>query len=170
VINITKIRNDIVAGLYSYMNIPVIFMQQNKPKPPYPFISYKITTPFTNDSQEILTTEKVASSNPNFDYDIQYTRSEQPQMTISITAYSKDIGESENKALEALGWFKFIGRDYLEGKGIVVVDTTAVQNRDTLIVDDYERRIGFDVILRVKSILTKTVETIEDTDIKRSDN
>ncbi|MFT9493417.1 phage neck terminator protein [Anaerosolibacter sp.] len=174
-IDFIDIRNHIVLGLHNFTQRPVILMEQAYPKPKkadkktidYPFFTYKFTTPYISESHEpSYSTEKVASSDENFEYDLKYTRHEMSQISLSITAYSLDSDQSYQNALEAVKWFEFIGEDYLMSKGIVVIDTGNLQNRDTLIVDDYERRVGFDVRLRVDSIVTKTLETIETTDIK----
>jgi hypothetical protein len=43
----------------------------------------------------------------------------------------------------------------------VVSDITGIQNRDILLVDDYERRNGFDVTLKTIRTLEKQIDIIE---------
>lgn len=161
-INYTQIRDDVITQLKSYLNIPVVLADQNEPKPSYPHFGYKVINPYSSeDGLAAETSEAIASLDENFDYDIKYTRSELPTMTISITTYSNTVDQAETIALSAASWFKFLGYEYLKSKNVVVVEVTDIQDRDTLIVDDYDRRRGFDVKLRVISQLTNIVSNIE---------
>lgn len=162
-INYTQIRDAIITQLNAFMApVQVIMSEQKEDKPPYPFIGYKVTSPYNE--QAIGLPIETYENDPNIPQNTLYTRTEFPTMTISITAYSETIDEAEVNALKALSWFKYIGYQYLKDNGIVVVDTTSVQSRDTLIVSDYERRKGFDVILRVQSQVQRTIESIESVD------
>lgn len=175
------IRNGIVSGLYQHLQLPVVPTDTSQPKPPYPFVSYKFSTLYRPDASVLIRspvenvepeepTEPVEPTEPEepeepeepfFEYDIQYTLKEQPQMVLSISTYSLDEAEAHDKALEAQAWFKLIGYHDLKGMNLVVVGVTTLQDRSILIVDNFEKRIGFDVILRT-SIETKArVETIE---------
>jgi len=161
--DIKAIRNGIVTELNNFLEVPVVTLEQNKPKPKYPFLTYKITTPYVKGfGMEVQTSKLIPSQNTNFEYDIEETIVDQPTFTISFTAYSKDSLESQELALKACNWFNHIGYYTLKNLDVVLVSIEAIGSRDTLIVDDYERRNGFDVILRTTHIVSRRVETIED--------
>lgn len=44
--------------------------------------------------------------------------------------------------------------------GIAVIDVTDIQNRDTFLTIDVERRLGFDIRLRVNNISEKGLRDI----------
>lgn len=164
--NYPNIRNTIIKELAAYLGKQVVMVEQAHKKPPSPFIGYKVTTPYNPERGQPAEMDKaITSAAPNFDYDIERTITEQPTMTISFTAYAKTEDEAISLAMQAYSWFYF-DYDILSGNNIVVVEATSVQNRDTLIVDDYERRQGFDVILRVAQELKRTMPTIETAEIK----
>ena len=161
------LRTALVTGLADHIDIPVIMANQNAPKPNYPFIRYTYTTPmnsivpragsyYAEESGEML----------------DYGRKHHNRMTVSLTAISMDSDEAHEKALEAAEWFTWKGYFHLKENNIVVVRIEAMTNRDTLIVDDYERRVGFDVQLRVSSKVEKEIEWIEEVEYeaKRSED
>jgi hypothetical protein len=159
-IDFISIRNDIVTGLNQYITPNKIIMQdQNAPKPTYPFATFNFINTYIE--QQIGTPIELVEEDQDESTNAKYTRIEQPTMTISITSYSKTIGESEQLALNMLKWFKYIGYEYLKEKGIIIVDSTDIKERNTLIVDDYERRYGFDITIRVVSEVERVIEAIE---------
>jgi len=161
-INVIAIRNAVISALATYISHPVVMLDQAAKKPPYPFVGYKVITPYAPERGSVAEIdEMVPSANPDFEYDIERTAIEQPTMTISFTVYAKTEDEALSLALQAQEWLRFSGYDTLSENNVVVVETTPVQNRDTLIINDYERRQGFDAILRSVSESTKRIETLE---------
>ncbi len=165
-IDFAQIRDDVINGLHGFMELIICEMEHIKKKPPYPFLAYKFIVPFNpQGGQPIETGSLVESKDPAWEHDYEYTRISHDTMTLSITTYSKNSDESHQLALKAHSWFSFYGYEYLAEKGIIVSRLMSVQPRDTLIINDYERRQGFDVVLRVVSELKRTVETIESVEI-----
>lgn len=137
-------------------------------KPNYPFATFKVITSYSDEKDgDILVNRKVASDNPIFEYDIQTSKIEQPTMTMSINAYSNDEVEAYELAEKIKNWLEFKGEFYLDANGIVIVNTTDIQNREVLIVDNYECRQGFDLIIRFDRTIERRVETIENVKPKR---
>lgn len=159
--NYSEIRNSIVKGLHDYLQYPVVPTDNNKKKPDYPFVSYKFTTLYKSQGSHNLTVEVIPSVDPNFEDDIEVTRQEQPQMIISIASYSLDEVEAYELALKVKDWFTFHGYDYLKANNIIVVSTSTLQDRTILIVDNYEKKAGFDITLRIVSEQKKIITTIE---------
>ncbi len=168
-IDFAAIRTAIVSGLSQYLGVPVVMLEQKHPKPPYPFVGYKFTSPFIPErGQPAETMQNVPSSDPNFEYDVEVTQKQQPTMVLSVTAYSDDSDACHALALNAHSWFDLIGYEELRSSGIIVVRSGNIQNRDTLIVGDYERRQGFDVSLRVSGDLKLVLPTIEKVEITKA--
>jgi hypothetical protein len=166
--NIQAIRNGIVAGLYNHLQKPVIMAEQAENKPTYPYLSYKFIVPYNPDTGRGIEVSKlIPSDNPDFEYDFEETKIQQPTMTISFTAYSLDSLESQELALKAREWMDHIGYYDLKRLGVVVVSVEAMGNRDTLIVDEYERKVGFDVIIRVVHEVKRRLETIEEVNLNK---
>lgn len=156
-----QVRNDIVKGLQGFLRAPVVPTDNNAKKPKYPFLSYKFTTIYRPQGSHNITYSPVPSRDPNFEFDIEITRQEQPQIILSISTYSLDDAESCSLALNAKNWFIHHGYEFLKSKNIIVVDVTPIQDRTILIVDNYEQRMGFDVILRVTDEQKRAIEGIE---------
>ncbi|SMB95362.1 hypothetical protein SAMN00017405_0390 [Desulfonispora thiosulfatigenes DSM 11270] len=159
-------RNFIVKGLYEFLQVPVIPTDNPNKKPKYPFISYKFTTLHKNQGGFNLLLEPIPSIDPNFEYDIEYTREEQPKMVISFSSYSLDDLEAIDLANKIKKWFNFKGRLLLKNNNLVVVECSDIQDRTIQIIDNYEKRYGFDVTLRYSSQSKLKVETIEKFKIK----
>lgn len=169
--NYTDIRNTIVAGMYQDLGTIPVPTDTNAPKPDYPFLSYKFTTLFRPDANtKVKTREFVPSNNDRFEYDVEHTLKQQPQMIISFSSYSLDDGESADLANKARKWFELAGRQYLKDNGIVVIEVTNIQDRTIQIVDNFEVRFGFDVRIRVYDETKTRTETIEKVNIKEEYN
>lgn len=162
-----KIRNSIVKGLQRDFNVPIVPTDDIKKKPKYPYISYKFTTLKISQGSHNLYNDIVPSRDDRFQYDVEHTRTEQPKMVISISTYSTDDVESYQLALDIESWFKFHGYNFLKENGIVVVNTSNIQDRTIQIVDNYEKRQGLDVTIRVMDIQKCRTETIEETKINK---
>lgn len=163
------IRNKVVELLHDYTKVPVVMLDQIPDKPGYPFISYKFIVAYNTGGQRgIEETNFIPSSDARFEYDTEETLHLQPQMTLSITAYSDNELESSDLAQKAHDWFKHAGYYDLADANVTVVSTEAFGNRNTLIVDDYERRTGFDAILRTTDKVKRKIETIETLNISKN--
>jgi hypothetical protein len=158
--------NDIISRLYDEVQEPVIQGNQNQPKPPYPFIAYNVTSPYIQGlGRPIKSISTINSESEDFDYDIEETHIDQAQMTVSFTAYSDNYSDAYDLALKARDYFSNIGEFGLRSDGIIVVEVLNMSNTDALIVDDYERRINFDVRFRFTHTSKKVYETIEEVNI-----
>ncbi len=163
---IKEIRNAIVKGLYEYLGLIPIPIEDLQKKESYPYMTYNFISPYTQfRGQGNYSIDFAPSDDERFEYDVEETLELQPQATISINAYSKDKLEAQELAKKAMDWFKHIGYQYLYDNNIVVVNIEAFGDRSILIVDYYEFRIGFDVIIRFTDVIKRRFETIENWDI-----
>lgn len=138
-----KIKEAFVGHLHKHLGIPVIMTDQAAPQPPYPFIGFAFVAPYidrspygnhsiTNDRHRI---EKMAA------------------ITISITCYAKSAQDAFRISGQARDWFRGYGRILLKDTGIVVASLEDTTARDTLLTYDYERKVGFDVQLRMMDVI-----------------
>ena len=165
--NIEEIRNFIVYELFKHTGSLVIPQDNPKNKPPYPYLAYKITSPYIPfEHQGNYSKELVPSQDEGFEYDIEETVELQPQMVMSINSYSDNLIESQELIKKTYDWFKHAGYYDLLDSNLVVVNIQAFGDRTLLIVDNYEYRQGFDVILRTTDTIKRRIETIEEYRIK----
>jgi len=162
-------KNVIIMGLNEYINVPVVPTDTADRKPNYPYMSYKILSALEGNTFALVD-EIIPSDNPAFQYDVEVTRKEQSHFTISMNAYSLNEDEARELAIKATDWFNFYGTRFLSSHNLVVVNTTNINDRTQQIVDDYERRYGFDVRIRAARGITKRVETIESFSFSNIDN
>lgn len=157
---IENVRNKIVAGLYAFIQKPVIFQPQNTPLPPYPFVAFSITSDYmrTLDDGNLQNVPQLV--------DLKETLSSNVEITFSFNAYSLNSLEAKNLIKKVHDYFRFTGYQYLSDNGIIVVDVGNVQNRDLLEVDQYERREGFDVRIRTLDTIERITPEILDYNIE----
>lgn len=155
------IATEVLKELSECVDVPVIFANQSAPKPKYPFITIKTMTannPNGNHPSII---------NENNTDGINQTFSAQVTSTISVTALGNEDVSQEVQSVH--DWFSFIGYRKLKEKGLIISDVGSIANRDSLIVDDYERKQGFDVLVRYVKVVERNLENIElvETTIKK---
>lgn len=166
-VDIRDLTNIIIKGIYNHLGKILVPINDLQPKEPYPYLTYNFTSiyiPF--EGQGNYTHKLITSLDDRFEHDIEETIELQPTATLSINGYSEDVNEAYEAAKEIMNWFKHRGYQYLADNDIVVVDVTTVMNRTIHIVDHYEFRFGFDVIIRFSDVIDRRVETIEEYSIK----
>ncbi|MDQ0299640.1 hypothetical protein J2S78_002060 [Salibacterium salarium] len=163
VLDLLEIRKAVVSELSSHVNTRVEMNNQKASKKEYPFLGYQFTSPYIEGDGYGIYTKETSGD------DVEVTRTTFPRLTLSMTAYDMDPNESFTLAKKAHAWFSFQGYDYLKRNGLVVTETGSIENRDTLIADDYERRNGFDVQLRTTEQLSMMLPAIETVQIGRSE-
>lgn len=159
-----KMRQTIAKGLSAYLGCPVIRSNQNAPLPPYPFISYTITTPMSENKGTYS------------EYEDDTARKTVTQIW-SVTALADDSEKSVELATKARSWFDFVGAVYLSDNDIIVQSVGNVTNRDNVLTTEYEYRNGFDVFFSVDDVIENIYDeagwieeaTIEETTIKDND-
>ena len=148
-INYENLRKTVVKGLKEYLNCPVIRSNQNAEPPKYPYLSYTIITPMSE------------NRGTYGEYDDMKARKSVNQ-TWSITVQSDNNDESLNLANKAREWLDYVGTVFLNDNNVVVQSVTNVSNRDNIISIEYEYKNGFDCIFTCMDEVTSTNETVED--------
>ncbi|MDE6021172.1 MAG: hypothetical protein K2H01_09300 [Ruminococcus sp.] len=144
---ISDIEPKIVTALENYAGCPVVLSNQTAPSPPYPYISYTITTPVHNTDGTYCMKDGVYY---------------QPMLqTWSITAHSDDSRACQKLGMRVYDFFARSGRMALHKIGTAVSSKTNLMNRDNYLTIQYEYRCGMDVTFRMMHQLDVTEETIE---------
>lgn len=164
-IDFTAIRDVIFTGLNDYLNVLVVEANQTARKPPYPYITILFGGPLSTGQGH---TGSIYIKD-NGDADIDYTRAKNEVLTLSITSISDTGAEAQQNAVNASEWFKWQGELYLKEHHIIPIAQEAMTNRDTYLTDDWEKRVGFDLRLRVLSQTTRPMEWIGQIERTRKD-
>lgn len=139
---ITDFKNIVIPQLKAYTGFPIIKADQMGESPQTPHMTYKITLPYTK-----------GVGQPDLLLGENLTYKEAYQATVSFTAYAFDDDVSMELAQTAHDWFNFHGVQLLQENDVVVSELTEVQNRDAILLEEYERRNGFDCIMRLSRIV-----------------
>lgn len=155
-IDFVSVTTAIIDGLSTHLDKDVVEGNSNFNKEDYPYVSFVITSTFSGEFE-----------NPKSEiYDNGvFTRKEDARMIISFHAHSLDYDEAHTVGLDAISYFEFFGSDELYESNIVVVDTDELEDRTILIVDEQERRVQFDAIFRIESVLEKNVTNIDEANV-----
>ncbi|MBD8026425.1 hypothetical protein H9636_07105 [Ureibacillus sp. Re31] len=137
-------------GLSSYLGIPVIQAEDVGDQPPYPFISIKKTTNGSNVGQVI---ESIKDRTKTIEQDTE--------MVFSITCNAAKIEDADNYANKARAYFLGKGHIDLSDHNITIVDVLNATSRDVFLTVDYERRVGFDLRLRMRGEESFEIDVIE---------
>ncbi|WP_313150950.1 phage neck terminator protein [Lysinibacillus capsici] len=137
-------------GLSNYIAQNVIQAETTSKQPPYPFIAIKQTSPAIGVGQPVL-----------FTGDGIQTMEQDYEMVLSLTAHSDAIESATDLANKARNYFLGKGTVELSDAYIAIVDVLPATNRDVFLNIEYERRIGFDVRLRVRDTETYNIDVIE---------
>lgn len=137
-------------GLSRYTGIEVIQSEGIGKQPPYPFFSIKNISPAIGVGQ---VTEYVEDYTMTIEQDIE--------IVLSITCNTEKIEDAEDYSNKARGYFLGKGTIELSDVNIAVVEVLGANNRDVFLTVDYERRVGFDVRLRVRGQESFEVDVIE---------
>lgn len=79
---------------------------------------------------------------------LEETRFEERNITISFNCYGTSHDNSLSLATQLRKWFVLGGPIYLDELNVAIVGISDVQNRTTFLVDAYDEKWGFDVIIR----------------------
>lgn len=141
------------GGLSKYTGIEVIQAEGMGKMPPYPFFSIKNISPAIGVGQ---VAESVEDNIMTIEQDIE--------IILSITCNAEKIEDAENYSNKARGYFLGKGSIELSDVNITVVEVLGASNRDVFLTVDYERRVGFDVRLRVRGRESFEIDVIESID------
>lgn len=144
-IDYENMRTTVAKGLKNYLGCPVVRSNQNAEMPPYPYVSYTITT--------------LMSENRGTYGEYEDGKARKWVNCIwSISAFSDDSSKSVILANKAREWLDYVGTVYLSDNDIVVQSVGSVTNRDNVLTTEYEYRNGFDVVFSLFDTVESEVE------------
>lgn len=128
-----SLTTPIVSILKELSGLPVRYGDSVIEQAPYPFITYKLTSPRISTQQDV--------------------EGEQWEAVLSVTIRAENpITAFSHASNVAVGIKLPINRDVLYNKGITIVDVNNVTSRDDFITIDYEFTAGFDFTVRIAEI------------------
>lgn len=150
-IDYQKMKTAFVGPLRTYLGIPVQMLTQAAPQPGYPFIGFTFVAPYI---------DKSSYGNHSQQND-KHRIEKRVSVTISITCYTKSAQDAYQISGQARDWFQGIGRILLKDAGIIMGRLEATTARDTLLTYEYERKVGFDVQLRLTDVIEYKQDVIQ---------
>lgn len=136
--------------LSSYTGAITIQAETTGKQPPYPFIAVKQTSPAIGVGQPAI---KNVGTTQSIEQDYE--------MVLSFTAHGAAIESATDTAQKAHLYFLGKGAIELSDHNIAIVDVLPSTNRDVFLNIDYERRVGFDVRLRLRVQESYEIDVIE---------
>lgn len=131
------IRNEINADT----SITIIRADQVGKLPALPYSTYKVISDRKGRGRENLS----HTDQPNV---LIETKSQERNVTISINAYGTSQSNAYEVAQQLRKWFEGRGSFFLDSLDVAVASVSDVTNRTTFLVDSYDEKWGFDVIIR----------------------
>ncbi|GLC88255.1 phage neck terminator protein [Lysinibacillus piscis] len=131
------IRNKVATDT----SITIIRADQAGELPTLPYSTYKIISDRKGRGREnLIHTDQPSALNE--------TRSQERTATISFNVYGTSQSNAYEVAQQLRKWFEGRGSLFLDGLDVAVASSADVQNRTTFLVDAYDEKWGFDVIIR----------------------
>ncbi|MGE7112733.1 phage neck terminator protein [Lysinibacillus sp. NPDC047702] len=136
------IRNEVAADA----SITIIRADQFGKLPSLPYATYKIIGDRKGKGRENISHK----DQPN---ELQESRTQERNATISFNVYGTSHDDAYEVASQLRRWFEgrwFEGRGsfFLDSLEVAVANVSDVQNRTTFLIDSYDEKWGFDVIIR----------------------
>ncbi|MCM0627415.1 hypothetical protein M5J14_23325 [Lysinibacillus sp. OL1_EC] len=125
--------------------LTVIRADQTGDIPKFPYATYKVIGDRKGIGQEDV-------SHVNKSDALSETRIQERNATISFNTYGTSHDNAYEVATQLRKWFEWRGSLYLDEINVVIVNLTDVTNRTTFLLDSYDEKWGFDVIIRYLDI------------------
>ncbi|MEG0470779.1 MAG: hypothetical protein RR588_00435 [Solibacillus sp.] len=123
----------------------IIRADQKGKLPSLPYVTYKVIGDREGVGQEDLS--HVDKSDALIE-----TRSQERNATISFNVYGISHDNAFEVAKQLRKWFEWRGSLFLDEINVAVASISDVDNRTTFLVDAYDEKWGFDVIIRYMDI------------------
>jgi len=122
-------------------NLTIIRADQTGDVPALPYVTYKIISDRKGVGRESV--EHIDGENQLIEQ-----RSQERNATISFNVYGTSHDNAYEMAKQLRKWFEWRGSLFLEEINIALVSVSTVDNRSVFLVDAYDEKYGFDVIIR----------------------
>ncbi|WP_342441240.1 hypothetical protein MHB65_17950 [Lysinibacillus sp. FSL K6-0075] len=125
--------------------LTIIRADQTGDVPKLPYATYKVIGDRKGVGQEDVS----QVSKPNT---LSETRVQERNATISFNTYGTSHDNAFEVATQLRKWFEWRGSLFLDEINVAIVNITDVTNRTTFLLDSYDEKWGFDVIIRYLEI------------------
>lgn len=139
--------------------LTIIRADQTGDLPELPYATYKVIGDRKGVGQEDV-------SHVNLPDALLETRKQERNATISINTYGTSHDNAYEVATQLRKWFEWRGSLFLDEIDIVVVNVTDIQNRTTFLIDSYDEKYGFDVIIRYIEIDENEVDYFDKVEVE----
>lgn len=133
-INFDKLTTDIKNGLKQYLFCPVMRGNQLITPPKFPYIVFNMTALDNGKGGTWQQHDDGIDRNKNI-------------ITLSFTTHSDKYEESLELSIKAREWLDYVGKTYLNERGIIVQSVTAVHDRSNFLTTEYMYSYGFDCFI-----------------------
>lgn len=121
--------------------LTIIRADQTGDIPKLPYATYKVIGDRKGIGQDDV-------SHVNRPDALSETRIQERNATISFTTYGTSHDNAFEVATQLRKWFEWRGSLFLDEINVAVVNLTDVTNRTTFLLESYDEKWGFDVIIR----------------------
>ncbi|PNQ81957.1 LIC_12616 family protein [Paenibacillus sp. F4] len=149
-IQYNDIRKVWAEGIKKDLAIQVINMNGTAAVPTGSFLTYTFEGVGEGRGQPVYTQENN-----------RLVQRETVEFTVSFMSSAEDHITAVNIALRVQDWLRTIGRNRLKELDVVVYNIGPLDNRDIVVGNEWERRMGFDVDFRTTSVTDQDLEYIE---------
>ncbi|MFJ6210594.1 LIC_12616 family protein [Lysinibacillus sp. NPDC092081] len=154
--NLVKlIRNQLATDT----DITIIRADQPGDLPELPYVTYKVIGDRFGVGQEDV-------SYADFPDALVETRIQERNSTISLNIYGTSYDNAFEVATKLRKWFEYRGFLFLEEINVAIVSMSDIDNRTTFLVDSYDEKWGFDVIIRYLDIDEKEVDYFDKVEVE----
>lgn len=144
-------------GLSRYLKIEVIQAEGLGKRPKYPFVTMK----------KITNAIIIGQPTSKIGVEEEMILEQDIEMVFSLTVNANSIEDADDYAMKARSYLEGFGYYELQDKNITVVEVLPSTNRDVFLTVDYERRVGFDIRLRVRGQDAYAMDVIEKVNLRR---
>ncbi|OXS74914.1 hypothetical protein B1B04_08480 [Lysinibacillus sp. KCTC 33748] len=140
-------------------DLTIIRADQPGDLPKLPYATYKVIGDRKGVGQEDISYR----DEPNV---LIENRTEERNATISFNSYGTTHDNSYEIAKKLRKWFAHGGSLYLEEIDVAIVDVSEVENRTTFLIDSYDEKWGFDVIIRYLDVDENEVDYFDKVEVE----
>ena len=127
--------------LSSDTGVTIIRADQKGKLPSLPYATYKVTSDRKGVGRDDV-------QHIDGDNQLIEQRSQERNATISFNVYGISHDNAFEVAKKLRKWFEWRGSLFLDEINVALVSVSAVDNRSVFLVDAYDEKFGFDVIIR----------------------
>lgn len=137
----------------------IIRADQTGDIPKLPYATYKVISDRKGVGQEDV-------SHVNKPDALSESRIQERNATISFNTYGTSHDNAFEVATQLRKWFEWRGSLFLDEINVAIVNLTDVTNRTTFLLDSYDEKWGFDVIIRYLDIEEHDIDYFDKVEVE----